>query len=286
MLVSVVVTTYNRPDALRAVLHALAAQHDPRFEVIVADDGSGPATAQMLGEFERGRFAPGLERLLHAWQPDEGFRAAAARNMAVAASAGSYLVFLDGDCVPRPDFVARHRMLAERGCLVSGSRVLMSEALTACVLAAGPASALHGRGLSYWLAQRLRGRTNKVVPLVRIADSPLRRYRSVQWRRIKSCNLGVWRSDFEAVDGFDERFVGWGHEDADLVLRLARAGVRRKSGAFSTEVFHLWHRENPRALESANRRRVEERFASGVVRAEVGLSSHPDPGERVHAVIG
>jgi glycosyltransferase involved in cell wall biosynthesis len=285
MLVSLVVTTYNRPDALRAVLDALLAQDDPRFEVVVADDGSGPETAAMLRGFAGAGRPRGLVRLVHAWHPDDGFRAAAARNMAVAASRGDYIVFLDGDCLPRPDFVSRHRLLAEPGCMVTGSRVLMSPELTETALS-GETQPIERRTVGWWLGQRLRGRANKALPLLRFGDSRLRHYRDVAWRRVKSCNLAVWRGDFDAVDGFDESFVGWGHEDADLVLRLARHGVRRKGGAFSTEVFHLWHPENPRAQESENRRRVEERFASGQVAATVGVSAHPAPGERVQVIAG
>jgi len=286
MPVSVVVTTYNRPDALGAVLAALAEQDEGDFEVVVADDGSTSATAEAIASIARAAPRARWSRLVHAWQPDAGFRAAAARNVAVAASRGDYLVFLDGDCVPRPDFVSRHRRLAEPGWMVTGSRVLLSAGLTERALAGRDAVPLHRRGLGWWLGRRLARDANKVVPLIRVGDASLRHYRRVAWRRIKSCNLAVWRRDFVAVDGFDERFVGWGHEDADLVLRLARSGVRRKGGAFSTEVFHLWHPENPRALEQENRRRVEARVASGVVRAELGLSSHPGPEDRIAVVAG
>jgi len=287
MLVSVVTTTYNRPDALRTVLDALAAQDDPRFEVLIADDGSREDTHAMLAAFASAApRPPGLERLVHAWHPDHGFRAAAARNMAVAASRGEYLVFLDGDCVPRPDFVSRHRALAERGYMVTGSRVLMSPALSADVLAGRLDGPLARRPLSWWIGQRLRRRANKALPLLRFPDSPLRRYRSVAWRRVKSCNLAIWRDDYAAVDGFDESFVGWGHEDADLVLRLARHGVKRKGGAFSTEVLHLWHRENPRGNESENRARVEARFGSRQVVSTVGLSAHPAAGEALRVLVG
>jgi glycosyltransferase involved in cell wall biosynthesis len=278
MLISVVVTTYNRPDALALVLRGLLAQTDPNFEVIIADDGSNAATREMISALRREARNPGLRRLVHAWQPDHGFRASAARNLGVHAAHGEYLVFLDGDCVPRPHFVARHRMLAEAGFMVSGSRVLLSEAFTKQALH-GPA--LHGKGLGFWFAQRLRGNSNKALPLLGFPDSGLRHYRSVRWNRIKSCNLAIWRRDYEAVDGFDESFVGWGHEDADLVLRLARHGVRRKGGAFATEVFHLWHRENTRATESENRMRVEQRMRSGMVRSALGLSNQPRPENRI-----
>lgn len=284
--IAVVTTTYNRPDALRTVLDALLVQDDPDFEVVIADDGSRDATRAMLEAFVDGAARPaGLARLVHAWQPDDGFRAAAARNMAVAASTGDYLVFLDGDCVPRPDFVSRHRALAERGFMVTGSRVLLSPALTAEVLD-GRVTGLATKPLSWWIARRLRRDANKALPLLRAGDSRLRHYRRVAWRRVKSCNLAIWRDDYAAVDGFDESFVGWGHEDADLVLRLARHGVRRKGGAFSTEVLHLWHRENPRAQEATNRERVEARFGSGQVGATVGLSAHPAAGEAVRVLIG
>ncbi|MGH8808092.1 MAG: glycosyltransferase family 2 protein [Noviherbaspirillum sp.] len=282
MLISVIVTTYNRPDALSAVICALLDQTDANFEVIIADDGSRQATRDAIAAFRDPRHAGGLKRLVHAWQPDDGFRASAARNLGVFASHGEYLIFLDGDCIPRPDYVARHRLLAERGFMVSGSRVLLSEPFTQQLLSAP--HEVHKRGLPYWLLQRLAGKTNKIVPLLYFPNSPLRHYRSVKWSRIKSCNLAIWRDDYAAVNGFDESFVGWGHEDADLVLRLARYGIRRKGGAFSTEVFHLWHRENTRATESENRRRVEERMKTGVIKAEIGLTDHPQRDERVEAL--
>jgi glycosyltransferase involved in cell wall biosynthesis len=286
MLISVIVTTYNRPDALCAVIRALLDQTDVNFEVIIADDGSSEPTREAVGAFQNAARASGMKRLVHAWQPDDGFRASAARNLGVFASSGQYLVFLDGDCMPRPDFVARHRLLAEPGFMVSGSRVLLSEPFTQQILSAPTQVAVHARGMLYWLLQRLFGKTNKVVPLLHFPNSRMRHYRSVKWSRIKSCNLAIWRDDYVAVNGFDESFVGWGHEDADLVLRLARHGIRRKGGAFSTEVFHLWHKENTRATESENRRRVEERMKSGVVKADVGLSDHPKPEDRIVPVAG
>jgi glycosyltransferase involved in cell wall biosynthesis len=283
MLISVIVTTYNRPDALSEVIRALLEQTDCNFEVIIADDGSREATREMIRAFQQSPVIQGAKRLVHAWQPDDGFRASAARNLGVFASRGDYLIFLDGDCLPRADFVARHRLIAEAGFMVSGSRVLLSEKLTNDVLTTGQQPPVYRRGLSYWLGQRLTGNANKVVPLINLPDSRLRHYREVRWNRIKSCNLAIWRSDFAAVNGFDESFVGWGHEDADLVLRLARLGIRRKGGAFSTEVFHLWHRENTRAAESENRRRVEERMQSGLIEATIGLRDHPKPDERIDA---
>lgn len=282
MLISIIVSTYNRPDALRKILLALFDQTDSNFELLIADDGSSESTRETIKDFRTSSSLAGPQRLIHAWHPDSGFRVSMARNMAVSQAKGEYLIFLDGDCIPRPEFIQRHRLLAEQGFMVSGSRVLLSENLTKRILANEERIPVYRKRLPYWLLQRLSGNANKVLPLVYFPDNSLRRYRTVEWNRIKSCNLAIWTQDFIAVNGFDESFVGWGHEDADLVLRLARLGVRRKGGAFSTEVFHLWHKENTRTTESENRKRVEERIRTGLIEATIGLSSHPHPDEIVN----
>jgi len=274
LLISIIVTTYNRPDALSAVIRALMEQSDQNYEVIIADDGSSDPTKETISTLAGLSHANGLKRIVHAWQPDDGFRASSARNLGVYVSQGEYLVFLDGDCIPRPNFVIKHRELAEQGFMVSGSRVLLSERFTRDTLTSKP-EGMHLHGFLYWLKQRLIGNTNKIIPLLQLPNTNMRHYWSVKWNRIKSCNLAIWLEDYVAVNGFDESFIGWGHEDADLVLRLARYGVKRKGGAFSTEVFHLWHRENTRITESENRKRVEDRMKNGLILAEIGLSDHP-----------
>jgi glycosyltransferase involved in cell wall biosynthesis len=266
--ISVVITTYNRPDALEAVVRACFMQNDKNFEIIIADDGSTANTQDCVRRLAEGAPMP----VRHVWQPDEGFRAAMARNRGTLAARGDYIIFLDGDCIPQRDFIARHRALSEPGCLVSGSRILMSERLTRRVIEQG--IAIPDTGVLTRMAWRLRGDLNKTLQLgLRWPD--LGRVRnSFSWRRIKSCNLAVWRSDLERVNGFDESFTGWGHEDSDLVVRLFHAGVKRKDGAFATEVFHLWHREAQRDQESSNRRVVLERAEAKVTQATVGLRQH------------
>ena len=266
--ISVVITTYNRPDALEAVVEACFAQGDQNFEIIIADDGSTANTKDCIDRLRARSPVP----LAHVWQPDDGFRAAMARNRGTLAAQGDYIVFLDGDCIPQRDFIARHRQLARRGYLVSGSRVLLSPALTARILA--EKIDLPGLGALAKLRYRLQGHLNKVLQvLVRWPDVG-RESKRFSWRRIKSCNLGVWRSDLELVNGFDESFLGWGHEDSDLVVRLFNAGVMRKDGAFATEVFHLWHREAQRDQESSNRKVVLARAADHTTQATQGLREH------------
>ncbi len=266
MKISFVVLTYNRTDALLPVLRSLAAQCGARHEVLIADDGSRPEQVQSLLDSCPAFYCP----VRHIWHPDTGFTAARARNLAAHQATGDYLVFLDGDCVPNWAFVKNHERLAEAGCFVNGSRVLLSERLTAQVLSGD--CDLPGKTALFWWPARLKGDSNKLLHLL---VWPWRLFRvqpqGFRWRGIRSCNFGVWRDDFVRVNGFDETFEGWGHEDADLVLRLTHLGLARKNGFMATEVFHLWHRENPRAQESINKARVLERMKTDVILADRGL---------------
>jgi glycosyltransferase involved in cell wall biosynthesis len=130
MRIAVVVTTYNRPSALRAVLEGLAAQQDHDFEVVIADDGSTAETQDVV----RSCRAAIPTSVTHVWHEDLGFRAAAIRNRAVARTQADYIVFTDGDCIPPPHFVGAHRQLAEHGHFVAGNRLLLSETFTRRVL--------------------------------------------------------------------------------------------------------------------------------------------------------
>src|SRR5437899_11376425 len=273
ILISVVVTTFNRDDALNAVLSGLSRQEDRGFEVVIADDGSGPATRALV---ERWRARLGVP-LSQVWQADNGFRAAEARNRAILVCRGDYCIFLDGDCLARPDFIASHRRLAEVGWFVTGNRVLLSPALTAGVLCQD----LRPEAWSTlgWMVQRIRGNANRLAAVLRLPLGPLRKLTSRQWRGARSCNLAVWRSDLERVDGFDACFGGWGREDSDLLIRLLHAGVRRKDGRFATGVIHLWHPEADRGQLAANDARLDAVLRSDRVRAQSGLSLLQDGAE-------
>ncbi len=269
MLISVVVTTYNRPDALQAVLEGLCGQTDRGFEVLVADDGSRDDTRAVV--VDASRAAP--VKIRHFWQEDRGFRAGAARNRSTAAAHGDYVIFLDGDCVPRPHFIARHRALAENGWMVAGNRVLLSESFTRDALAAH--APLHSWSDAQWREAHRRGDINRTLPLRHLPLGPLRKLAAGRWQRVRTCNLGVWRSDLQRVNGFDETFEGWGYEDSDLAVRLINSGIRRKEGAYATGVLHLWHRENDRRAEGENWNRLQQRIHGRATRAERGLDQYP-----------
>ncbi len=261
-----VVLTYNSAEILLTVLRALAPQCPADAVVVIADDGSRPDQIEAVRQ--------GLPKFAcpvrHVWHPDVGFTASRARNLGVWHAQADYVVFMDGDCVPTAHFVQAHLALAELGHFVNGSRILLGPAFTARVLK--EKLDLLTLPLGAWLGLRARGEVNKLSHYLNLPGLPRRVERRFRWKGIRSCNFAVWYGDLEAVNGFDETFQGWGHEDADLVLRLHQNGVARKNGFWTTEVFHLWHRENSRDQSENNRQRVLQRMRHPLIRAVIGLA--------------
>ena len=153
---------------------------------------------------------------------------------------------------------------------MTGNRILMSETLTQTVLR----EKLDPEHWTYrdWTRERGRRGINRTMPLMRLPLGPLRKLRFRAWRGARSCNLAIWRSDLDRVDGFDCAYQGWGREDSDLLVRLLHAGIRRKDGVFATGVLHLWHPTADRSWLPDNDQKLDEVIAGGRIAALRGLS--------------
>lgn len=222
---TLIIATYNKPDFLRLVFEYLQRQIVMPSEVIVADDGSGESTRHLIEEWKSRLPVP----LIHIWHEDKGFRLGAIRNRAIEAATGQYLIFVDGDILMHPRFVADHIAMARRGVYVTGSRCQLGEAVTTQLLESGrpPSFAAVAHGLN-----------GKRCPVL----TPLFYYRkSRNPEYIRACNMGVWRSDVVAVNGFNEDIEGWGHEDTEFSWRLHNSGVKKRFLKFRAVEAHLWH---------------------------------------------
>ena len=233
---SVVVSTYEWPEALDAVLRALSEQSDDRFDIVVADDGSGLETAAVVEHWRKtlGR------SIAHVWHPHKGFRQALARNRGARAALGDYLVFLDGDAVPRRHFVRALKANARPGWFVAGRKLELSAALTERVLAEN--APIHRKSYYSWVRAR-----RDAAPLSTLSFRDRRRVGThgvpefVPHNRAYGFLVGVARRDFQQVNGFDTRYEGWGDEDVDFALRLRRLGLRCGHAGPDAVVLHLWH---------------------------------------------
>ncbi|MCG9040019.1 glycosyltransferase family 2 protein [Laribacter hongkongensis] len=270
MKISVIITTYNRPDALHAVLiglcHQTPTNHD--WEIIIADDGSTTETAHLIKKFSSTHNI----KIKHIWHKDKGFRAAQIRNLAAINSSGDYLIFLDGDCIPLPDFISQHSKLAEKKWTVAGNRILMSEHFTNQYISRKTPPA-HSWGKTSWIYFRIKRSINNALGWLRLDIKNWRKKRPNNWKILRSCNVGIWRTDFDNINGFDSSFSGWGYEDSDLAVRLIRNGTHIKNGRFSVPVLHLWHKENDRSFSEENWKKFETTLFSNHIHAKYGITN-------------
>ncbi len=258
--ISIIVSTYNQPAALDRIIAALLDQTTPPAEIIIADDGSTADTAAVIHRHQAQR----LVSIKHVWHEDLGFRKTIILNKAIAQASQPYIVFLDGDCVPSPHFIADHAALAEPGYFVQGRRAFIAEASVRDYLAGRvslPRLALTGRLSGLFKAIRLP------FPIVR---------KNQGQRGLIGCNLAIWRDDLLAVNGFDEAYEGWGMEDSDLCSRLYHLGRQRKLVHGRALVYHLNHPVASRAQVKTNQARLAQVLATRAVRCDQGLDRRRD----------
>ncbi|HSH46928.1 MAG TPA: glycosyltransferase [Longimicrobiales bacterium] len=276
MRVAVILSTYNQPDWLRKTLWGYARQTHREFEVVVADDGSGADTGAVIAEVRRKY--PSLQ-LRHVWHPDRGYRKCVILNRAAVAALGEYLVFSDGDCIPRPDFVETHARLAEPGTFLSGGAVRLPRDLSETISEEDVASGHIFRRT--WLRENgfepgrhgLRLLDGTAAPTVLDALSPT----GATWN---GNNASTWRSVVLKANGFEHE-LGYGGQDREFGERIANLGVSGKLVRYRAVAVHLDHGRPYRSEESIRQNRALRRRArdSGAVRARQGIEQlEPEEG--------
>ncbi|MGH7477815.1 MAG: glycosyltransferase family 2 protein [Longimicrobiales bacterium] len=265
-----IITTYNQPEWLEKTLWGFAAQRDRDFELVIADDGSGADTRAVI-DAARPRFGAPIR---HVWHADQGFRKCEILNKAILTAAGDYLVFTDGDCVPRLDFIAVHRGLAEPRRFLSGGYVKLTMDVSRAI---GRTDIESGRATSpRWLHQHGQPLSRRML---RLATGPRTAWLLDQITPTRPTfnghNASVSKALAIEVNGFDER-MGWGRLDGEFGERLERLGVRGKQVRHRASVLHLDHPRTYKRPEviAANRRIRRENQAAGQLRAPVGLDRH------------
>jgi len=258
--ISLVISTYNNPVALNEILRRIEKGTELPEQLLISDDGSGEETRELVGRWKK---ESALD-IVHCWHEDAGFRKTRVLNMAASRATGDYLLFLDGDCLPSVRFVGDHRKLAETGYFVQGRRAFIAEEAVSGLLSGKDALG----------ALVLKGKVSGLAKAIRWPLPVVRRNRG--HRGLIGCNLAIWRSDYEAVNGYDESFEGWGKEDSDLCIRLYNHGLERKFVYGRGLVFHLNHPVADRARLAANRHRLQETIEARRVRCDNGLNLHAD----------
>ena len=220
MKVSLIITTYNRPDALLLVLRSIERQITPPHEVIIADDGSTNETQKLINQFQENSKL----NLIHSWQQDKGFRAAKSRNKAISKSTGGYIVLIDGDMILHPNFIQDHINSAESGFFVQGSRVLLTQKATV--------KAINRSNIDLsFVSMGLQNRKNAIHSNF-LSIIFMKKLKSI--KGVKTCNFSFYKKDCIEINGFNNKIEGWGREDSEFVVRILNSGIKRKNILFNS----------------------------------------------------
>ncbi|MBK3518025.1 glycosyltransferase family 2 protein [Carboxylicivirga marina] len=218
--VTLFLTTYNWPEALSLCLQSIAAQTHLPNEVIVADDGSGDASKQVIEEFQKHFPCP----LHHVWQEDKGYRINTLRNKAIKKASHPYIIQIDGDILCDKNFVKDHLAFAKKNRLIIGRRTNISSNNTQ----------QYCTSIKYDDINNFR---NKAVAILHHHLL----YNTKEVKGVRGCNMAYWRDDAYKVNGYEETMTGKGPDDKEFASRLVHAGINAYNLKFYAIANHLYH---------------------------------------------
>ena len=236
---TLLISTYNWKDALRLCLLSASLQTVMPDEIVIADDGSGDDTRELIDSFRSIMKVP----IVHVWQEDNGFRKTSILNKAIAQSSGDYIIQIDGDVAMERHFVQDHIEMMEENYFVCGSRTKLGVMVTNRLIKDVSLKINIFEYKPAFVFNGLRMRTVRSYFAKRYAK---------KIDHMRGCNFAFWRKDFIAVNGYNEDLENWGHEDGELVYRLHFNGVEKKVVKMGGIVYHLWHNESSRKGEGAH----------------------------------
>jgi glycosyltransferase involved in cell wall biosynthesis len=244
---TLVISFYNNLGYLKLLLAALETQTEKNFEVIIADDGSD---TKLLPDLEN-LFSQSPLKIIHIWQPDFGFRKNKILNKAIVQAQTEYIIFIDGDCVPHPAFVHEHMAAAEKNTVLTGRRVNLSEDITKQLSTENIRDGYLQKNFKKLVRDGIQGDSFDVEKGFYITNRLLRNFFNNKYRGILGCNFSAFKSDFLAINGFDERYqapsIG---EDSDVQYRFELLKKKIKSLNNIAVQYHLYHKIQPRSQKN------------------------------------
>lgn len=238
MKTALLISTYNQPKILALILKTVQNQTVLPNEILIADDGSGIETKNVVENFKNKVEIP----VIHQWHEDNGFRKSTIINKTVAKSNADYIIQVDGDCLLHPNFIQNHLENSQPNLYLYGTRVHIKEKYVNKVL---NKSVVQFSFFSKIIKKRFRG---VYLPLA----NKLFNIQETISDKFRGCNTSFWKKDFIAVNGYNEDFQGWGREDSELMIRLHNLGIKAKRLKFNGIVYHLDHPEKDRSNFKTN----------------------------------
>ncbi|EFP1606328.1 glycosyltransferase [Campylobacter jejuni] len=241
---TLIITTYNQKERLKLVLDSVKNLTFLPNEVLIADDGSKEDTARLIEEYQKD-FPCKLE---HIWQEDEGFRLSEIRNKAIKTSNSEYIIVIDGDMILEKNFINDHLNFAQKKVFLQGSRVILNEKESKELLSKNDFSlAFDKKGFKN---QRNIFLAKCIYKFSKLSKKFFKKSQLI--KGIRGCNMSFYKSDFEAIEGFNEKFIGWGREDSEFVARFLFNDGAFKRLKFNALAYHIYHEENSKNMLEIN----------------------------------
>jgi glycosyltransferase involved in cell wall biosynthesis len=266
--ISVIITTYNQPEWLEKVLWGYESQSFKNFEIIIADDGSGPETKRIVDSF----IAKKTLDIKHVWHPDVGYQKCTILNKAIAQSKNDYILFSDGDCIPRADFIEVHIKGAEPGYFLSGGAIRLTQSISNEINEDDVKNQIvFDRG---WLIKRGLKNNLKNTKLIKAKFfGSFMNFITTAKATWNGGNSSGWKIDIIAVNGFNED-LHYGGQDREFGERMKNLGLRSKQIRYSAICLHLDHPRPYKTTDSIKRNTNTRQFVqkAKIARTNNGLS--------------
>ena len=261
MKISLVISTYNKPDYLELCLKSALHQTIAPDEIVIADDGSTHETAELIDSLAKTSKVP----IIHVWQEDEGFQVCKIRNKAFARCSGDYIIQSDGDIIFDKHFVEDHKRLAEKGYFVCGSRIYLTPE--------GTHQMFENQSINPKIKFMQQSHILNSIHIKLLQKLFSLRY-GKRIDKLRGCNMAFWKDDIIKVNGYDENLTSWGHEDGELAYRLHFAGVKKKFLKFGGICYHLYHKESSRENEQAHLETIKNVIENKIAWCQNGIEKY------------
>lgn len=260
MKTALLISTYNWPQALELIFKSIHEQTVMPDEVLIADDGSKSETKELIENFAR----KSTFKVIHVWHEDKGFRKAIILNKAVAKATSDYIIQIDGDCIMHPKFIEDHKINASKNTYLYGTRATITKDALPEIF--------HDKKTRFnYFSKNLKKRSRTIH--CSLLSKMYKAHEGFS-SNFRGCNVSFWKSDYIAVNGYNELFEGWGREDSDLVIRMGNMGLLAKRLRYVGVVYHIYHAENPREQLAENDAIQEQSIKNKIIKAEKGISQY------------
>lgn len=256
--ISLIISTYNWPEALELCLNSIFTQTIQPFEIIIADDGSRDDTRQLIEKMRKKTNTP----IIHIWHEDKGFRLSTIRNRSIKEAKGNYIIQIDGDIIVSPHFIEDHLNMAEKGCFIRGTRVMLNPLTTEYLF----------KNKKISIAEMIQLAIKQPANAIRLSPiAKLCTRKELSGKRVKGCNMSFWKEDLIAINGYDNTLEGWGHEDEELSWRLVNLGRYKKIIKFSAIAYHIYHKLSSREEEPHHLKALQYIQENHIIRTNNGI---------------